>query len=698
MAEKSRAEWEAEAQRLRESGDDPQRLAAIESALGEGPAEPVQQAAPAPVPQAPATPAESSFFPGLARSFYQGFTVGTGDEAEAGLRQVLPGHTYGEDLDIIQGEQRAFERDYPVTSFAADFAGGMLSPVNLITPGVGPEASLARRTAATALRGAAEGAVEGAARAEGGALDRGLGGAEGAAWGLALNPAFQGLAQLLPVLYRGGKALVRPFFEAPADTASRQVGSLLSAGQDTAEDIAQRLDDLGETAMLADVNPQTRELAAAARGRSDVAARTLDEATMARQETVQPRIRGYLEEAAGESAESARDTRIRLADEIAQYGNEAYPTIDRIPINPEGEINRIMETPYVKRLADRVRASFQSEYRTGRDPFQMNERTQTAPLMVYDRLKQMIDARLIELDNTVQKTQSASAKDELRVLGDLRRKFVDALDRQATPMNTDRSKYAVVREGHERLARQASALDQGSRLARTRDQALDDMYEQMFGIQNAQTRTMYDSLAERNQLPARQRIDAFREGEQVPFRQGAVESMVREAERAGGPYANPAGRLMRGADAQERLELLARTPEANQRLQQQLTGEMEQFETMRLLNPATQSRTAILEAASERAEETAQTIQNVATAATGSPEGILSVALQKLRRPMTRESANEVANLLTQSGMSVQQIDELMNANNVPEEVRDTVRRFMEAGGERAARAAARTTVGRLAD
>jgi hypothetical protein len=141
----------------------------------------------------------------------QGLGMGWGDEAEAWLRSKLPGGgSYEQELANISKSYGAFAQKNPVTSAAAEFAGGALPLVAsvLIPGGQAAAPAAATNTAGTlarlatnpyvrsALLGTTTGAVSGAGSAQPGS--RGSGAATGALVGTVVGGG-------APVVMRSGK-------------------------------------------------------------------------------------------------------------------------------------------------------------------------------------------------------------------------------------------------------------------------------------------------------------------------------------------------------------------------------------------------------------------------------------------------------------------------------------------------------------
>ena len=110
---------------------------------------------------------------------------------------------------------------------------------------------------------------------------------------------------------------------------------------------------------------------------------------------------------------------------------------------------------------------------------------------------------------------------------------------------------------------------------------------------------------------------------------------------------------------------------------------MKQFETLRMVNPQTGSRTAILEAAQERAEEAAGDVGALAASATaGDATPLVGRVLQRLREPWNPRVADEVATLLTRGDLTAADLERIMSRGDIPEATRRRLRDMLETVGQ----------------
>lgn len=131
----------------------------------------------------------------------QGLGMGWGDEGEAWLRSKLGGVPYEQALKQIRQEYAQYSKDYPITSTAAEFAGGVAPAVGMMFVPGAQAAGAAKLGGSTmgalaklAALGGTTGAVSGAGSAEEG--QRGSGAFSGGVLGAGLGAA-------IPVGMRG---------------------------------------------------------------------------------------------------------------------------------------------------------------------------------------------------------------------------------------------------------------------------------------------------------------------------------------------------------------------------------------------------------------------------------------------------------------------------------------------------------------
>lgn len=233
-----------------------------------------------------AGPVESAlrYAGGLARAADQGLTLGLADEINAGMRagmrgvgNLLTGRSadfggaYDRALADERGRDKAFAEANPVSSIVAETVGGVGSlalggAAGRLAAGAvrgggaiakgGGEAAIAASTAGLVARpivggaalGAGYGGVAGFGHGEGGAANRAESAVAGAAVGGALGAG-------VPLLFKGVGAAAAPVIDRmrPESAARREIAKALERDGLTPAQAAQRMEELGPNAMLADV-------------------------------------------------------------------------------------------------------------------------------------------------------------------------------------------------------------------------------------------------------------------------------------------------------------------------------------------------------------------------------------------------------------------------------------------------------------
>lgn len=211
---------------------------------------------------------------GALRTLAQGITLGFGDEAEAYVRSTFTGKDRDELLKEIRGDIKSFARARPALATGLEVGGAILPslvPAGLVARGAlaGAKAGgIGRAALQGAKAGAAEGAVAGFGSGEGGLANRlesaALGGAAGGALGAAAPAVVGGAADI------GMRALDAAGLSSPARAAAmaeRRVGKALEREGLTPQqalETTQRAQAAGAPMMMADIGEATRGAAYAA--------------------------------------------------------------------------------------------------------------------------------------------------------------------------------------------------------------------------------------------------------------------------------------------------------------------------------------------------------------------------------------------------------------------------------------------------
>lgn len=211
---------------------------------------------------------------GALRTLAQGITLGFGDEAEAYVRSTFTGKDRDDLLKEIRGDIKSFSRARPALATGLEVGGAILPslvPAGLVARGAlaGAKAGGLGRTALQGAKyGAAEGAVAGFGAGEGGLANRlesaAMGGAVGGTLGAAAPFAVAAGADV------GARALDGLGLSGPeraAKLAERRVGKALEREGLTPESTLERLQTAqaaGAPMMPADIGEATRGAAYAA--------------------------------------------------------------------------------------------------------------------------------------------------------------------------------------------------------------------------------------------------------------------------------------------------------------------------------------------------------------------------------------------------------------------------------------------------
>ena len=146
---------------------------------------------------------------GFGQRLLKGQTLGWGDEiagvARAALDYVMPGgqgdQSFGDRYRMYRDDARAVDERFaernPKTAFTAELAGGILSPVAKVAPGVGTTGGTGARLTQAVARGGAEGAVYGLGEGQGSMEDQLTSTAAGGATGAGTSFVLGGLGGAL---------------------------------------------------------------------------------------------------------------------------------------------------------------------------------------------------------------------------------------------------------------------------------------------------------------------------------------------------------------------------------------------------------------------------------------------------------------------------------------------------------------------
>ena len=406
---------------------------------------------------------------GAARAFLgQGLGMGWGDEAEAWARSRLTGEPYEQALTRIRQEYAQYAREYPGTSTAAEFAGGMAPALAMMAlPGGQPAAAAqAQRTTLGALGrlvglGAATGAVSGAGTAtEGGRLG---GATTGASVGAAL-----GLGT--PVVLRGASGAAQWLRERLAPTEaviSRKAGEKMTAAMRESNLTPQQIEQavlrdraMGVPSTVANVDAALADLAEAVAQRTGKGTRKVE--TTLKRQTTGARERTYQQVRKGLQPGDYYADEARLVQDLRNRAGNLYDDAYALGSVEDPRIMEVLKTPAFKGFYDKAREISKSEelaaklrgedtsrfklkeiYKLGKDA-QGNTIVQgvdVPDVRTLDYIKRGIDASI----ESGFKGQGMSTA-EANALRDLRKVFVGAIDEATggaqSPYRLARQKYA----------------------------------------------------------------------------------------------------------------------------------------------------------------------------------------------------------------------------------------------------------------
>ncbi|WP_339032665.1 hypothetical protein WI604_15910 [Bradyrhizobium symbiodeficiens] len=188
------------------------------------------------------------------RMIENGFLMGLGDRARAGMDAVIGAGGYGDNLRREQGETAQFQAAHPIAAPVVEAVGNITTPLGVIgaaSRGVGLGAkSLYAAGAGTVLGGA-----QGAASSKDGtnipqtAMDAGI----GAGTGFVVGGLMPGAGRVIGAGYNSIANAARGQAEGMSRGASRHLVPAMAA--DTPAAVQARLAELGPDAMLVDAGP-----------------------------------------------------------------------------------------------------------------------------------------------------------------------------------------------------------------------------------------------------------------------------------------------------------------------------------------------------------------------------------------------------------------------------------------------------------
>lgn len=396
----------------------------------------------------------------------QGLGMGWGDEGEAWLRSKLGGVPYEQALKQIRQEYAQYSKEYPITSTAAEFAGGVAPAVGMmLLPGAQPAgaAQLGTSTmgalAKLAALGGATGAVSGAGSAEEG--QRGSGAVSGATIGTILGVG-------TPVAMRGTTGAARWLRDrlAPTEASiSRRAGEKMTQAMRESnltpqqiEQLAARDRAMGVPSVVANVDNAMADLAEAVAQRTGKGTRRVEK-TLTQQKTG-ARERTYQQVRKGLQPGDYYADEERLVKELRSKAKDIYDDAYAHGDVDDPRIVEVLKNPRFQEFFNKARGIAETEGQAanlrGEDPSrfalpelykptgkftdsgaEILELTKLPDVRTLDYIKRGIDATI----ESGFKGQGLS-KAEASALRDLRREFVNAIDENVPAYKAARQAYA----------------------------------------------------------------------------------------------------------------------------------------------------------------------------------------------------------------------------------------------------------------
>lgn len=409
----------------------------------------------------------------------QGFLMGWGDEAEALGASMYKGTKYQDEVKKIRKEYGEYAGKHPVTSTAAEFAGGILPLAASYLAAAGSGGTAAPTAAATTARtvgvlsrlksilsnpiarsatsAGAQGFVTGAGSAtEGNRLSSGIvGGAVGT-----------GLGATAPIAVRGAKGAAAWLGErlAPSEKliekhAAKKINRALKEAKLTPKDIPEKIKadrELGVPATVANIDPALVDLAETVAQRSGPSARTVESKLW--KQTAGTRERVYSQARKGLHPGDFYEDEQRMVNDLRNQARTMYDEAYNFGTVNDPRINEVLKTPQFKSFYDTAKGIARNEELAaklrGEDPSKYKLKqimeigkdgsiklTDAPDVRTLDYIKRGIDATI---DSGFRGQGMSTA--EANSLKELRNVFTNALD-EATTINGE-SAYRNARKAY----------------------------------------------------------------------------------------------------------------------------------------------------------------------------------------------------------------------------------------------------------
>ena len=403
------------------------------------------------------SPASSMTAANVARQVGQGATFFLADEIEAGVRTPFEKRTFGEIVDDIRAQNKAFEDEFPVTSLGLQVGGGFATGGVGAVKVLGSQAvkqapKLLRRLAVPAV-GAVEGGIAGFGAAEGTPLERLPSAAFGTGAGAAVGTTF-------PFVIAGGKAGVRKISEkiarrGPEKFADRKLLQNLERDGITPEQLAANVERAGPNAsILEGAGPNVVDLARTAASTPGPALAQATKFLEGRAEGVGERVLATVNKLLGTKGNFFK-TLDDFSAKQKTVADKLYKEARAVPFRNTKELNGILKRAesvgafnQAKKVADAEGVKFQPIDKGGR----------FLSFDSVDQLKRGLDSVVEKQRDPV--TGLLNLKDPLvKALNNLRRDLRNAADKQNPA-------YAKARAAFAGPARQKEAAHLGRQFMR----------------------------------------------------------------------------------------------------------------------------------------------------------------------------------------------------------------------------------------
>jgi hypothetical protein len=407
------------------------------------------------------------------RILENGFLLGLGDRARAGIGAIIGDGSYGSNLKQEQGETEQFQKDHPVAAPALDVVGSGAAPLAAIGAAA-KGTSLGAKTLYAALTGGTVGGLQGGLSSKDWtdipqtARDTAIGGGTG----FILGGAIPGVAKAAGSGVSWVANAMRGRAEGMSRGASNHLVSAMEA--DTPAAVQAELDRLGPDAMLADSGPSMLGKTQGSALLSDEGRTVATNALTTRNQGTNSRIMGDVERALGPAEDPQSITNAILARRH-QIDNVAYPAA--LDVAPPVRTARIMQDleDFIPHAVGNERRALENlremmtryENRPRIDPFTGRQEIDGRGNMVFDRVPVSQDEAHVlhkvkqELDNVIEHNApglgvpAAAFTRAQYSLTQMRHALNQALEHQVPG-------YAAANRASSQLARRADAVKLGT--------------------------------------------------------------------------------------------------------------------------------------------------------------------------------------------------------------------------------------------